>query len=93
MTAAYLAAWANKDQALRILIHHAANIDTPAHTCDISLNISPLMCDCSGDTPLMVAATYGHAASVEVLIEAGADATPVNRDGLNALELACKVVS
>ena len=90
MTAVYLAAWSNNDQALRILLHRAASFNTPSNTSSRSafrLNFI----GCRGDTPLMVAATYGHAAAVAVLLQAGADPTIVDADGLNALELACKV--
>jgi ankyrin repeat protein len=41
-----------------------------------------------GDTALMKAAKAGNAAAVEMLLQSGADATIINKDGLSAVSLA-----
>lgn len=41
-----------------------------------------------GITPLMAAARTGHSMVVKLLIDKGADVTPVNEDGQTALQLA-----
>lgn len=42
----------------------------------------------NGSTPLMMAARYGDQRSVQVLLEAGADATLRNQQGLSAMDFA-----
>lgn len=42
----------------------------------------------NGSTPLMLAAMYGDARSVDVLLQAGADPRIVNQAGLNAIDFA-----
>src|SRR5205814_8828416 len=44
----------------------------------------------SGNTPLMLAAWYGPAEVVEMLLAAGADRTALNKDGQTALDIAIK---
>ena len=56
-----------------LLLEHSAYIDAE----------SP-----NGTTPLMMAARYGSEAAVRALLEAGADPTPRNQQGLGALEFA-----
>ena len=42
------------------------------------------------ETPLMMGADFGHSRTVQVLLQAGADPSLVNRDGLSAEGLASK---
>ncbi|CAK0882639.1 unnamed protein product, partial [Prorocentrum cordatum] len=45
-------------------------------------------CDEAGNTPLMIAARWGHLEAVEVLVGAGADLSLENTEGLTAADLA-----
>ena len=58
---------------IRLLLDHYAYIDAA----------SP-----NGSTPLMMAAQYGSAAAVKVLLESGADPSLKNNLGLNAIDFA-----
>ena len=63
-------------EVLQLLLEHYAYIDAE----------SP-----NGSTPLMMAAMYGSSAAVLTLLEAGADPTIKNAQGLTALDFAGKV--
>lgn len=69
----HYAATSGHDTVIRLLLEHYAYIDAE----------SP-----NQTTPLMMAAMYGSASSVKVLLEAGADATLRNAAGLSALDFA-----
>lgn len=58
---------------MRLLIERHAYIDAEAP---------------NGNTPLMMAAVYGNASAVKLLLEAGADPLLKNKAGLTAIELA-----
>lgn len=60
-------------EVVRLLLEHHAYIDAA----------SP-----NGSTPLMMAAMYGHTSVVGQLLEAGADATLKNEQGLTAMDFA-----
>jgi ankyrin repeat protein len=61
---------------IEILLEHSAYIDAE----------SP-----NGSTPLMLAAMYGNADCVRLLLESGADPTLKNHLGLNAADFAKRV--
>lgn len=75
-TPLHYAASGAKAPILLILLEHSAYIDAE----------SP-----NGSTPLMMAAMYGNAESVKVLLEAGADPTLKNQQGLTAADFALRV--
>ena len=60
-------------EVVRLLLEHHAYIDAS----------SP-----NGSTPLMMAAMYGHSGVIAQLLEAGADATIKNEQGLSAMDFA-----
>lgn len=70
----YAATSAHLD-VMKLLLDNAAYIDAE----------SP-----NGSTPLMMAAMYGNAAAVKLLLDAGADATLKNSIGLSAIDFALK---
>ncbi len=72
-TPLHYAATGGHDAVIRLLLEHYAYIDAE----------SP-----NQTTPLMMAAMYGSASSVKLLLEAGADATLRNAAGLSALDFA-----
>ena len=72
-TPLHYAATGGHDAVIRLLLEHYAYIDAE----------SP-----NQTTPLMMAAMYGSATSVKLLLEAGADATLRNEAGLSALDFA-----
>jgi hypothetical protein len=72
-TPLHYAASGAKPQIIRILLEHSAYIDAE----------SP-----NGSTPLMMAAMYGNAECVKILLDAGADPTLKNQLGLSASEFA-----
>ncbi|MFT4242813.1 MAG: ankyrin repeat domain-containing protein [Acidovorax sp.] len=76
-------------------LHYAASAGTPQHTQIIALLLenhayidaaSP-----NGTTPLMMAAHYGSDASVQLLLDEGADPTLKNQLGLTAADFALRV--
>jgi ankyrin repeat protein len=71
----HYAATSGNPQVVQLLLEHYAYIDAE----------SP-----NGSTPLMMAAMYGSAEAVRVLLDAGADATVKNAIGLTALDFAQK---
>lgn len=75
-TPLHYAASGAKVEVMTILLEHSAYIDAE----------SP-----NGSTPLMMAAMYGNAQSVQTLLEAGADPTLTNQQGLNAADFARRV--
>lgn len=75
-TPLHYAASGAKVEVMTILLEHSAYIDAE----------SP-----NGSTPLMMAAMYGNAQSVQTLLEAGADPTLKNQQGLNAADFARRV--
>ena len=72
---ATLAASAGNVQLVQLLLDNFAYIDAE----------SP-----NGSTPLMMAARYGSADAVKVLLDAGADPTLKNAQGLSAVDFAQK---
>jgi ankyrin repeat protein len=72
-TPLHYAASGAKPQIIRILLEHSAYIDAE----------SP-----NGSTPLMMAAMYGNAECVKILLDAGADPTLKNQLGLSASDFA-----
>lgn len=74
-TALHYAATGGHTDIMRMLLEHHAYIDAA----------SP-----NGSTPLMMAAMYGTAAAVKVLLDAGADVDLKNELGLTALDFARK---
>jgi hypothetical protein len=72
-TPLHYAATGGHDAVIRLLLAHHAYIDAE----------SP-----NQSTPLMMAAMYGSTASVNLLLESGADASLRNSAGLNALDFA-----
>jgi ankyrin repeat protein len=72
-TALHYAASGAKKNTIEILLEHSAYIDAE----------SP-----NGSTPLMMAAMYGNADCVRLLLESGADPTLKNHLGLTAAEFA-----
>jgi ankyrin repeat protein len=72
-TALHYAASGAKKNTIEILLEHSAYIDAE----------SP-----NGSTPLMMAAMYGNADGVRLLLESGADPTLKNHLGLTAAEFA-----
>ena len=75
-------------------LHYAASAGTPQHTQIIALLLenhayidatSP-----NGTTPLMMAAHYGSLASVQLLLDEGADPTLKNQLGLTATDFAMR---
>jgi hypothetical protein len=75
-TPLHYAASGAKASILLILLDHSAYIDAE----------SP-----NGSTPLMMAAMYGDVDCVKLLLEAGADPTLQNQQGLNAADFARRV--
>ena len=69
----HYAASGAKSLVISMLLEHSAYIDAE----------SP-----NGSTPLMMAALYGNADCVKILLEAGADPTLKNQQGLNAADFA-----
>ncbi len=72
-TPLHYAASGAKPQIMRILLEHSAYIDAE----------SP-----NGSTPLMMAAMYGNAECVKILLDAGADPSLKNQLGLTASDFA-----
>lgn len=72
-TPLHYAASGAKPQIIHILLEHSAYIDAE----------SP-----NGSTPLMMAAMYGNAECVKILLDAGADPTLKNQLGLSASDFA-----
>jgi len=72
-TPLHYAATGGHESVIRLLLDHYAYVDAE----------SP-----NQTTPLMMAAMYGNAASVALLLEAGADASLRNAAGLSALDFA-----
>ena len=72
-TPLHYAASGAKPQIIRILLEHSAYIDAE----------SP-----NGSTPLMMAAMYGNAECVKILLDAGADPTLKNQLGLSTSDFA-----
>jgi uncharacterized protein len=72
-TPLHYAASGAKAPIILILLEHSAYVDAE----------SP-----NGSTPLMMAAMYGNVECVKLLLEAGADPTLKNQQGLNAAEFA-----
>ena len=75
-TPLHYAASGAKPQIMRILLEHSAYIDAE----------SP-----NGSTPLMMAAMYGNAECVKILLDAGADPSLKNQLGLTASDFARQV--
>lgn len=75
-TPLHYAASGAKPQIMRILLEHSAYIDAE----------SP-----NGSTPLMMAAMYGNAECVKILLDDGADPTLKNQLGLTASDFARQV--
>jgi ankyrin repeat protein len=75
-TPLHYAASGAKMNIIEILLEHSAYIDAE----------SP-----NGSTPLMLAAMYGNADCVRLLLESGADPTLKNHLGLNAADFAKRV--
>ena len=74
-TALHYAATGGHTEIIRLLIQHYAYVDAE----------SP-----NGSTPLMMAAMYGTSDAVIALLEAGADPTLRNSQGLTALDFAAR---
>jgi ankyrin repeat protein len=72
-TALHFSAAAGDDAITRILLEHQANIDAEAP---------------AKYTPLMLAAREGQESTVQVLLDAGADATLKNSESLTAAQIA-----
>ena len=75
-TPLHYAASAAKKSIIAILLDHSAYIDAE----------SP-----NGSTPLMMAAMYGNAECVRLLLDGGADPTLINQAGLTASDFAKRV--
>ena len=75
-TPLHYAASSAKKSIIEILLNHSAYIDAE----------SP-----NGSTPLMMAAMYGNAECVRLLLEGGADPTLINQSGLSASDFAKRV--
>jgi ankyrin repeat protein len=75
-TPLHYAASSAKKSIIEILLNHSAYIDAE----------SP-----NGSTPLMMAAMYGNAECVRLLLEGGADPTLINQAGLTASDFAKRV--
>ena len=75
-TPLHYAASAAKKSIIEILLNHSAYIDAE----------SP-----NGSTPLMMAAMYGNAECVRLLLDGGADPTLINQAGLTASDFAKRV--
>jgi ankyrin repeat protein len=72
-TPLHYAATGGSDEVLRLLIENHAYLDAE----------SP-----NGSTPLMMAAMYGQATGVKILLDAGADPELKNSQGLSAIDFA-----
>jgi len=76
-------------------LHYAASAGTPRHTEIIALllekNAYIDAASPNGTTPLMMAAHYGSLASVQLLLDEGADPTLKNQLGLTAYDFAMRV--
>lgn len=76
-------------------LHYAASAGSPQHTAIIALLLENYAyidaASPNGTTPLMMAAQYGSAASVQLLLDEGADPTLKNRLGLTAADFALRV--
>ena len=70
-----LAAEADQAESIRLLVKHAANLDTQ---------------DRKGRTPLHRATYEGRVSAAEALLEVGADPMVLNNSGKNAFEIARK---
>ena len=75
-------------------LHYAASAGSPQHTAIIALLLENYAyidaASPNGTTPLMMAAQYGSAASVQLLLDEGADPTLKNRLGLTAADFALR---
>lgn len=98
-----LAALAGEANLCRLLIAHDADVNKPGWTplhyaaTNAHLQVMQLLLDHhayidaespNATTPLMMAAHYGNASAVKLLLEAGADPTLKNQQGLSALDFA-----
>lgn len=98
-----LAALAGQVGLCRLLIERDADVNKPGWTplhyaaTNAHLQVMQLLLDHhayidaespNATTPLMMAAHYGNASAVKLLLEAGADPTLKNQQGLSALDFA-----
>ena len=72
-TALHFAAASGDDEITKLLLEHHAHIDADAP---------------ARFTPLMIAAREGHESTVRLLLDAGADASLKNTEGLSAAQIA-----